>query len=568
MVSSGEADASSRIVVTNQNDVPTWDTFKRNAFAPILVAGAVLALMAVTVRDYGLTTDEPVYILNAERLTAWFADLFQKGPAFAFAAERVREGVHFAEPDSKNLPVVSLFAALGHLTVGRFDTPPASYRWGNLFVFAATCGVMFHWLRVRFSTTTACVGIAALIGMPRMFAHAQLLNIDTLVGCFWVLASWALSNSRGNWRWSFLFGVLCGIGMMTKPTFWFAVPVWILWGLIFRPRELWRAAVCLGTVTPLVALFLMPPWWSNPLAGFFGYIHMLRHDETGWQIDAYYLGEVYQMTGLAPVPWHSVILLPLVTTPVWILLLAAVGVIHWLRRERNSDLLALWVGSGAVLPLIVMLPSTPAHDGVRLYRASFFFLALLAAYGFESLRTRFSENDSLQEGRSPRPRKLIESLTVSAIALLAAYPLWAMHPGQLSYYNFTTGGLRGASKPRPSDTLPGNPNRPRFEIAYWWAAMNREAWSEMQKHIPADGKLWIFPEHFGLDRLEKWGHLRKDIQVVGPDDADYLLIYGRLGRLMDPRSGRLGELFLTGEPLWEKRIDDTRAAALFQLKRE
>ena len=46
---------------------------------------------------------------------------------------------------------------------------------------------------------------------------------------------------------------------------------------------------------------------------------------------------------------------------------------------RNRSGTTATLGSGIVLPLIVMLPATPAHDGVRLYRASFFFLAMLAA---------------------------------------------------------------------------------------------------------------------------------------------------------------------------------------------
>ena len=94
--------------------------------------------------------------------------------------------------------------------------------------------------------------------------------------------------------------------------------------------------------------------------------------------------------------------------------------------------------------------------------------------------------------------------------------------------------------------------------------MNEDAWTEMQNQLPPGAKLWVFPEHFGLDRLKEWGHLRKDIQVVGPGESQFLLIYGRLGRLMDPRSGRLGDQFLFGDPLWEKRINNTRVAALFR----
>ena len=119
--------------------------------------------------------------------------------------------------------------------------------------------------------------------------------------------------------------------------------------------------------------------------------------------------------------------------------------------------------------------------------------------------------------------------------------------------------------PQEVSSLPGNFKRPQFEIDYWWAAMNEPAWAEMQQHLPQGAKLWVFPEHFGLERLQEWEDLRQDITIVGPDQAQYLLLYGRLGRLLDPRSGNLGRLFLEGQPLWELRIDDVRVAALFRL---
>ncbi len=539
-------------------------TRARRPTGGIVVACAVLLVLGFTLRDYGLTTDEPIYILNTHRVLDWTTDLFRQGPSAVFERERLREGWYFARQESKNLPAVSLIAAAGYLTVGQFDSAPAAYRWGNVIVFAVTCGVVFQWLRRELSIAAAIVGVLALPGMPRTFVHAQLLNIDTLVGCFWVLAAWALYYSRHNWRWSLLFAAFCGVGMMTKPTYWFAMPVFCVWGLLYHRRELWRAAVCLATITPLVALALIPLWWTDPLGGFVDYVALLREKGNGWQIDAYYLGEVYQMTGLPPVPWHSVIVLPLVTTPLWIVTLSLVGVVRWVWRDRRSDLMGLWVASGLVLPLIVMLPTTPAHDGVRLYRAAFFFLALIAAYGFQILSDRW-----LNRRTQPTDCNVsrAECGVIAVLFLLSVWPLWRMHPGEMSYYNLLVGGLNGAAAQREVVTAQGKSQRPLFEIDYWWAAMNEPAWQEMQRQLPPGAKLWVFPEHFGLDRLEQWGHLRRDIEIVGPEQAEYLLLYGRLGRLMDSRSGNLGRKFLDGRSLWERRVDGVRVAALYRLNR-
>jgi len=550
------AKAKESVEASPTEQAPRW--WNKAPLGGLIATAICLFVMGFTIRDYGLTTDEPIYILNTERHLLWFQDLFEQGPGFAFQPERLAEGFYVARPENKNLPANTLIAAAGYLTIGRFDSPPASYRWGNVIIFAVTCGVIYQWLSRELSSAAGIVGLLALIGTPRLFAQAHLLNIDTLVGCFWVLAAWALYYSRGNWKWSLLFGALCGVGMMTKPTFWFALPLFCVWGLVYRPRELWRAAVSLAIVTPLTALALIPLWWSNPLGGFFDYIALLREKGNGWQIDAYYLGEVYQMTGLPPVPWHAVILLPSVTTPLWILFLGAAGVLRWLRRFRTDALLGLWWGSAITLPVIVMLPSTPAHDGLRLYRASFFFLPLLAAGGFQGLVQTWLIK--LQ----PPTRLKIEYAAILGFALLTLWPLWWMHPGEMSYYNWTVGGLSGAAQPVEILTPRGRAKRPRFEIDYWWAAMDQRAWADMQQHLPQGAKLWVFPEHFGLDRLQEWGHLRPDIEIVGPENSEYLLLYGRLGRLMDPRSGNLGRIFLEGQPVWELKIDNTRVAALYQ----
>ena len=358
--------------------------------APVGVALLCLLAAAWTSRDLGLTTDEPRYIENSQRLQAWFGDLFNSGPTIAFAEERLAEGWYWARTASKNLPLVSLVGTIGQFTLGLFDSPPHAHRWGNLLVLAATCGVIFTWIREELSTQAATVAVLALIGMPRVWTHAQLMSIDPLVASFQVMGCWALWNSRGQhtWRWPVTFGVLAGIGAMSKPTFWFIVPLWVLWGVLTGPRSNRKAGVCLVTVAPLMALALMPSWWSNPIGGFLGYIDLLVNDPVGWKIDVYYLGDIFQAELIAgevptPVPWHSVPLLSTITTPPWIIGLVLFEVFSLslpllanrlaYRAKHRSDtpprhpapslLTGLWLLAALALPLIVMLPSTPAHDG-------------------------------------------------------------------------------------------------------------------------------------------------------------------------------------------------------------
>lgn len=543
---------------------------------PVGVTIGVTVLMGITNRDYGLATDEPRYIDNADRMTAWADDFGKLGWRENLTAARLREGWYYARPDSKNLPFVSVVSVAGQAILGRFDTPPTSYRWGAILVFAVTCGVVFQWLRSEFSTASAVVAVAALLGTPRLFAHANLLSIDVLVGCFWVMASWALFRSRDRWSWSVLFAVLCGMGLTLKPTFWFAVPTWIVWCLCYRPREFRRAGLCLVTVAPLTALLLVPMWWPDPLGGLLQYVHMLRTDPIGWKIDAYYLGLIYQAEGYPPLPWHSVFLLPLITTPLWIMLLFLVGVGIWIPNRRTASVVSLWILGTVTLPLVCMLPQTPAHDGMRLYRTAFLFSAMIAGSGFEFIRKRWLARSELtvakdktatSETSSDRRRSYSISRewgTVLLVCLMSFWVCWRAHPAQLSYYNVLVGGLRGAAEPRDLGMFLPVGRRPLFEISYWWELLNRDALSEMQTHLPNGAKLWVFPDQRVTNLLQKWEHLRKDIRIVRLDRADYVLLYGRIGRLVDPKVRPIGSMFLEEKPIWEHRIDGVRVVALFR----
>jgi len=587
--------------------LPVW--FASSAVQGVLVAVSVFAALWFTADDYGLTVDEPRYIVNDAKLSTWFANFSNVGLRENLGHDRLSEGWYFARPDSKNLPLVSLLSTISHAVMNRWTSPLTAYRLGNMLVFAMTCGVVFCWISQSCSPAAGFVSLAALLGTPRVFGHAHFASIDPLVACLWVTASWALLNGRHHWRAAILFGILCGLGLTTKPTFWFAVPVWLLWGLLYvllpfqpntevadssesagppenvgddfpapesgravRLRELLRPAACLLLVAPLTAYLFLPMWWPDPIGGFCSYLKMLRTDPQGWQIATYYLGEIYQTADTTPVPWHAVIVLPLVTTPLWIIVLCAVGLGNGICRWRSNPTLILWLLSGLALPIVFGFPNTPAHDGIRLYQTAFYFAALLTGFGFDVLRHYWllrplRRRSTIRPSSMSGQRFARESI---AVLILCAAGLWSVvriHPAELSYYNILVGGFSGVARPRAEPpTLPVH-RRPLFEISYWWELMSADQWRAMQSHLPARSRVWIFPEHFGLGILKQWGDLRSDIEIVGPERADYVLLYGRLSRLLEPRAQPLGRLFLEGQPVWELRREGVRVVGLYHWHR-
>lgn len=511
----------------------------------IIVSVVVLVILSFTVRDYGLTIDEPRYINNNQRMLAWLQGLGSEPFSDSFSHAKLEQAFYYARPDSKNLPLVSYVSLGGYLIAGQFDAPIAAWRWGNLLAFAATAGLIYHWMAEFASRQSALVAVVAFVGIPRLFAHANLLAIDTLVGSLWVLGTYLLWHSTPSWRRLAMFAAVCGVGAISKPTFWFAIPVWAVWCAVFRREVLLRATCMLATVSPIVVAILCPMWLSNPVAGFIDYIHMLRNDPNAWNIDVFYLGSIYQTAPDLPVPWHSVVLLPLITTPVWILALGSIGLIREFVRRDRMDAVVLWSIGLFTIPLICALPFTPAHDGLRLYRPAFYFLPLFAGLGFQAIQ------DYVSPTQWPRTGRVVALFACCCI--MAGYTSWRAHPAQLSYYNSLIGGLRSASD--------------SFEVTYWWELASPTEIADMQRSMPQNARVFTYPHNTGFDLMSEWGYWRSDIKHVVPEDAQYVLIYGRYGQILNPGgSGTIARLFLTGRPIWEQRVDGVRTMALFQIR--
>ncbi len=556
------------------------DKVQQIVSSKIAVSAVVLVLLGITARDYGLTIDEPIYIDCNERLVEWLQDFHRIGIAANLTPERLAEGWYYGRPECKSLSFVSVISTAAFFLGGQLDSPLVAFRWGNLFFFALTCGFLFEWVSRVHSKPAALVALIALLGTPRIFANANLLSIDPLVGCFWILCARLLTTPNQGWSRAILFAVLCGIGMTTKPTFWFALPGWFLFAVLFRRWDLWRFAVAGVIVAPVTFFLFSPMWWNDPVAGIVGYVDMLRNDPVGWKIDAYYLGDIYQAEGFPPLPWHGIPVTLLITTPVWITLLAGIGSLRWLRSRSKDHSVALWILGAITLPAICMFPSTPAHDGVRLYLTSLFFVAMLAGTGFEYLSQRWlkAKSSAIDASTDPqipdaarrtpadclplKPKNWRSIVAVTATGVVALASTRLIHPLELSFYNSLVGGLNGAAKSVEQDRSLPIQVRPRFEITFWWDALHPPVLQELQQHLPSGSRLWLFPEHSGIAELRLWKLLRDDIEIVGPESAEFVLIYGRLGRVLQAQP--LDDMFLRREPVWEYRHDDTRILALFR----
>ena len=162
-----------------------------------------------------------------------------------------------------------------------------------------------------------------------------------------------------------------------------------LWATERPALETWTAILAFA---PVVAWLGNPAWWRETLPRLAHY-YTLSNQRRGAlpDIQIIYFGEVYEYS----LPWHNAWVLMGITVPVAILAAAVIGLIWALGRIKKDALPLYFLIHLMTLPVIRMF-ETPAHDGVRLFLPTFFFLAAFAGWGAISLA------DLLREKRASR----------------------------------------------------------------------------------------------------------------------------------------------------------------------
>ena len=166
---------------------------------------------------------------------------------------------------------------------------------------------------------------------------------------------------------------------------------------------------------------LTPALWANP-AGFFSYLLTNALSFQRWSNWVLFRGTVFQLAK-TPLPWYYLPYMILATTPLWALLLIAVGTVcaAWAGKRDSRLLLPLLT---AFLPLAVaVLTRTTVYNGWRHFYFVYGPMLLLAVYGLQRLAIR---------AQGIQRRLILGGLAVCM--LLTGVGEVTQHPHQQAYY--------------------------------------------------------------------------------------------------------------------------------------
>jgi 4-amino-4-deoxy-L-arabinose transferase-like glycosyltransferase len=344
----------------------------------------------------------------------------------------------------------------------------------------------------------------ALVLMPRLYGHAHLAALETMVNLTCTATVLFLADAWGSpdftdrqrryaWlRWTntkwfratataTMGGLLFGLALLTKvQAVLLPIPI-VLWTL---SQKRWRAIPLLTVwgVTACVLFFACWPYlWSAPFEHLKEY---LGRTTTRAVLYVWYFGQVIADRD---VPWHYPWVMFLVTVPIGLLALGIWGVWGAERRPRIAPREALVLG-GVFFPLFVFsFPGVAVYDGERLFSLVFPLWGVLVGRGAESLwrwlLTRWS----------PRTAGLALAAFFAgqSVGLVLLAPCW------LSYYNLVVGGLPGAAKLG-------------LEVSYWGDGVTRTLLAQVAERVPAGDSVAVLPELWP----GQWSQVRQQSPIL------------------------------------------------------
>jgi len=321
---------------------------------------------------------------------------------------------------------------------------------------------------------------------------------------------------------------------------WF--PKHRVWGIERPALETWTAILAFA---PVVGWLGNPAWWRETLPRLAHYYTLsFDREHTLPTIQIIYFGQVYEYS----LPWHNGWVLLGITVPAAILFAGVIGLFWAIGQIRRDRLPFYFLIHFLTLPLIRMLP-TPAHDGVRLFLPTFFFLAAFSGWGAIWLADTLARRVRL-------PAKWTRLAMTGVVLGSSTVALVRIHPYELSYYNELIGGPRGAWERG-------------FELTYWYDAFNDKVITDLNRKFPdqpyvdylnpkTDTSVMVFQE------LQTLGALRGDIHLGRNQREKTKLPYVWL-LAQDSKSSAFTRLLFAMRPWYAsepRQVDGARVATV------
>ena len=229
---------------------------------PILLFLGTLLLIGATLKDYGVTWDEPPYFYASDLHLRWVRDLGNN-----LAAGEIRKSIddqnikaawHWNPYNVPHPPFSRIVSGIAKELSSQFFDKFSAYRMGPALFFALLVVVMYSWTNELFGRATGLFSAFALLLIPNLFAYAHIAVTDLPLATMWFLTTYCFWKGLGSWKWSAALGIIWGMALSTKfPALLIPIPL-ILWAHLFHREKYVNNLFALLFVAPIVVVATQP----------------------------------------------------------------------------------------------------------------------------------------------------------------------------------------------------------------------------------------------------------------------------------------------------------------------
>ncbi|MFH0749586.1 MAG: hypothetical protein V1917_01555 [Candidatus Gottesmanbacteria bacterium] len=403
--------------------------FAKRSIVSFIVASCISFIILLTLNDFGITWDEPIYFRNADRYVSWI-----KHPIF----EKVNKSFE-AAPDDVHPPFRKLIAGVTHsvlTTQLKIVDNTRGYRISSL-VFVFPFIFIFTYVAIGYVGYLFGILVTLMFSlMPHVLFLTPLVTLDYAVTALWFMAVIAMMKGMKNYRWVFVSAICTGCAMLTKfHGYILFIPLGITWLVFFWERLIshTRFKKKIHFFLPLVYLifgalviyFIGWPWlWTE----------LVPHLKEYFSLQFFHVGVPVMIFGhiFTHVPWWYVPTMFFVTTPAFIVCFFLFGLLYVVKKGSLRDRLFLM---HALFPIIFfMLPIVNRYDWIRLFLPAFPFVCLIAGRGMVVAIKLLKKQT-----------KISGTIIVILLWMVTVYfSVIRIHPWESAYYNEFVGGISGA----------------------------------------------------------------------------------------------------------------------------
>lgn len=291
--------------------------------------------------------------------------------------------------------------------------------------------------KMGFGRSVCCLGVLIMLLSPRFFAEGHYNNKDIPLMVLTLTVLWQTARlmEKPSFGRGLCFAVAAGFCAATRVIGAVFVGLGGLMAILHlcRQKRMNLRVVCVAlatlAATAVIYILLTPSFLADPL-GFIQYVLKNAVGFSRWHGNVMFWGDIYAVANLHP-PRHYLPTFMVITTPLWIVTLLAVGCFLVLRRGWKERLQMLSTVQGTMLCMAMLSWMLPLGAGMAVrmlvyngWRHVYFLygpMLLCLMYGLHVL---------LQM----KLRRVIAAALVVCMALSAG-SIAVNHPYQYAYYN-------------------------------------------------------------------------------------------------------------------------------------